>query len=404
MKDTVLGAYAGKPHKTRWTAPLLLSLVILGSVIAETGIVYVSPAETTVLLDESFTIDVELDENILNLKGYTLDIVFDSDLLQLDNVTEGPLLPLGGTTYFWWGTRGPDTVQVDAAILINGNSVDGPGIVAHLHFTANALGVSPVGIVNSELRDPDNQSIQHNSTGASVRVTREGNDCDYPYVIGSIPFWDDDTTCNYTNELEADTSCTGHNTYGNDVVYQFTPSVSGGWGFFVSVPFGMWNISLYVLSICDPLECLDGSDNYGPGSGEAIDVDMQADSTYYIIVDGRDSTDCGQYNFGMNFTGIHENLPPIGIGPSKLRVVPSVSNHAMDIRFDIEEPSNVDVRIFDRSGSLIREVLTQPTISGRQSVVWDTRDNLGHLVPKGAYFIQLRTETSISMMTVTVIR
>jgi hypothetical protein len=284
--------------------------------------------------------------------------------------------------------------------------VDGPGVVAELQFTAIALGTSPVDFSSSELRDPDNQSIPHNTGGASVRVTREGNDCDNPYVITEFPYFVDDTSCNYTNEIELDeTDCTGHTTYGADVVYQFTMP-GDGWGFFVDVPYAYWNTSLYILTQCDPPNCFVGSDQGEAGEGEAIyTTDLQGGVTYYIVVDGRDSTDCGEYNLGLQAQiGIEEGQPIVGIGPSGLMAVPSVSRDMVDIRFELGSPTPVELKVINQAGSLVREILSHSSMSGPQSYTWDTRNQYGRNVPMGTYFIHLRTSTSITYVTISVVR
>jgi hypothetical protein len=404
MKGNVLGKTLSNGSMFRVGA-LIAALIVAIPVMAEDGVVYISPLETTELVDETFQVTLEVDENVLGLKGYTIDLVYDSDLLQLDMVEEGALLPSAGQTYFWWGTRGSDTVQVDAAIFTDGCTVDGPGELAVLHFTGLDIGETPVAVENSELRDVLNQSIVHSNEDGIVTLTREGNSCDNPIVIDAVPFNQDSNTCVYTNEIDLDsTDCTGHTTSGPDVVYSFTPTGAGGWGFFVSVPFGYWNISLYVLSSCDPVVCEAGSDEYEAGSGEVVVTDMEENTTYYIVVDGRDPTDCGDYNFGMTFIGAMEDDRPVPQDPTRLSVVPSVGRGAMDVRFEIERGTRAEVRVFNRVGCLVRTLFSSSVDPGAHSIVWNTRDDEGQLVPHGTYFIQLQTDETISMRAVSVLR
>ncbi len=66
------------------------------------------------------------------------------------------------------------------------------------------------------------------------------------------------------------------------------------------------------------------------------------------------------------------------------------------LRFALETPDVVSVRVFDAGGRLLRTVL-EPTAltAGPRSVVWDGRDDAGRAVASGIYFVEVRTGAEI---------
>jgi flagellar hook assembly protein FlgD len=54
--------------------------------------------------------------------------------------------------------------------------------------------------------------------------------------------------------------------------------------------------------------------------------------------------------------------------------------------------SRIQLKIYDVTGSLVRD-FSQPLsdIGYRSSVIWDARDDNGHRVPAGVYFVKLYT-------------
>jgi len=70
---------------------------------------------------------------------------------------------------------------------------------------------------------------------------------------------------------------------------------------------------------------------------------------------------------------------------------PNPFNPMTNIGFDIPVPSVVSLRIYDISGKLVRELVSQASISaGRHVEVWDGLDSVGRQVSTGVYFYQLQ--------------
>ncbi len=136
----------------------------------------------------------------------------------------------------------------------------------------------------------------------------EGDSCFNPVVIPSN--W----TTTWTDETVRDTTDL-NNGYGlidynqcpgvgglevghtsNELVYEFTPALSGYYTFTVDADF--WG-SVYITSDCLDIDnnCLGGTfDNYYP-----VEVRLRAGETYYIIVDGDTGTTAGTFTMTVDY-------------------------------------------------------------------------------------------------------
>ena len=156
----------------RWKAvclPVLLA-VLLASTAGADPTVYIDPEVTEVLTGGDFWVDVSVDAELLGLTGYDLTIDYDEDVLEVLDVVEGALPQSSGESFFYW-TSGPSP---ESAIVINGavlgGSVDGPGVLARLHFSALGAGWSPLEFLAFELRDIENAPIPATAIGGHVIV------------------------------------------------------------------------------------------------------------------------------------------------------------------------------------------------------------------------------------------
>lgn len=75
--------------------------------------------------------------------------------------------------------------------------------------------------------------------------------------------------------------------------------------------------------------------------------------------------------------GLHDNYP-------------NPFNPTTTIRYDLPEPSQVHLTIYNQLGQPIRTLVSGEKSAGYQSVVWDGRNNAGQQVGTGIYFYQIR--------------
>lgn len=90
-------------------------------------------------------------------------------------------------------------------------------------------------------------------------------------------------------------------------------------------------------------------------------------------------------------TDVGQGLP--GPGPSpRLRGVPNPFNPSTTIRFELSRTGQVELRIFDVSGRLVRDLGAGWRETGPQRVRWDGRDDHGEAVATGVYLARLRLD------------
>lgn len=69
--------------------------------------------------------------------------------------------------------------------------------------------------------------------------------------------------------------------------------------------------------------------------------------------------------------------------------VPNPFNPVTRIQFSLPTASNVELRVFDMKGRLVRELINGQRASGWHQVVWDGADQVGQRVSSGTYFYRL---------------
>ena len=150
--------------------PVLLA-ILLASAAGADPTLYIDPALTEVLTGDDFWVDVSVNAELLGLTGYDLTIDYDESVLEVLGVVEGALPQSSGSSFFYW-TSGPspeNAIVINGAVL--GGSVDGPGVLARLHFSALGPVWSPLEFLTFELRDIENAPIPATAVGGHVIVT-----------------------------------------------------------------------------------------------------------------------------------------------------------------------------------------------------------------------------------------
>lgn len=78
-----------------------------------------------------------------------------------------------------------------------------------------------------------------------------------------------------------------------------------------------------------------------------------------------------------------------------LQNYPNPFNPNTTIRYEIPKSGNVDIRIFNINGQLVKTVENGFQATGTHTVVWDGRSNSGQSAASGVYICQVEFENSI---------
>jgi hypothetical protein len=87
-------------------------------------------------------------------------------------------------------------------------------------------------------------------------------------------------------------------------------------------------------------------------------------------------------------TGIKNEIiePPVISNPLKNH--PNPFQIETKIYWSVKTSSSVEIKIYDRAGSLVKNLFNGQSEPGNHSIVWDGKNNSGKEVNPGTYFIQ----------------
>jgi hypothetical protein len=74
---------------------------------------------------------------------------------------------------------------------------------------------------------------------------------------------------------------------------------------------------------------------------------------------------------------------------------PNPFNSESIISFNINETSNVQLKIYNTLGKEINILLNEELSPGKYDIIWDAKDKLGNSLPSGVYLIVLKTKNSV---------
>ncbi len=68
---------------------------------------------------------------------------------------------------------------------------------------------------------------------------------------------------------------------------------------------------------------------------------------------------------------------------------PNPFNPTTNIEYEISQPENIKINIYDVTGRLVKELVNENKNSGKYTATWNGRDNFGNVVASGSYFYQI---------------
>lgn len=145
--------------------------------VAATTTLYVDPSVTTVLIGETFSINITI-SSVVDLAGWEYKLCYLSSKLNGTSIVEGAFLKRAGSTYFtiinftdnYNATHG--FAWVSCVLLGVGPGASGSGALATMTFKAKQEGTTILHLADTMLVDskPDPQLIPHTTIDGSVTV------------------------------------------------------------------------------------------------------------------------------------------------------------------------------------------------------------------------------------------
>ncbi len=123
----------------------------------------------------------------------------------------------------------------------------------------------------------------------------------------------------------------------------------------------------------------------GNNSGSSVRVfDIDANGLSEVIISGNNQTRIYEYQVGIN------ELVNTNIQRVQFEVFPNPFRDILNIVFQNQEGCESAIEIYDVSGRLVRRY-RQPISTQQCRIPWDCKDNNGHKLPSGVYFVHLET-------------
>ncbi|MFY9611331.1 MAG: choice-of-anchor D domain-containing protein [Blastocatellia bacterium] len=225
-------------------------------------------------------------------------------------------------------------------------------------------------------------SPQQSGQGQYHFVLRKGlpaNDsCASPVVIepSRLPFQASATTFGATNDTNPGTPClrSAQSGGGPDVVYQFTPASGQNYDFTVT-PAANYDASLYVVTNCVNATGCRGMDLRGGGAPETLRRNLNAGTTYFIVIDG------SQGDFGDFMLTIVPTIPLAPPAPTNLTAT-AINSTRIDLVWQDNSGDEIGFRI---NRSLDGSNFTEIASVGANVTTFS--DN--NLSPSTTYFYQV---------------
>src|SRR5271169_127603 len=125
--------------------------------------------------------------------------------------------------------------------------------------------------------------------------------------------------------------------------------------------------------------------------------------TYYMNVrmKGGGSTsfpiqDIQKLTFSGTITGVgNERLSTVIKTFALLQNYPNPFNPTTTIEYQLPKTGDVEIKIFNINGQLVKTLESSHQVIGVHSVVWDGRNNRGQTVASGSYIYQIAFENSL---------
>lgn len=121
--------------------------------------------------------------------------------------------------------------------------------------------------------------------------------------------------------------------------------------------------------------------------------DFDNDGIVEICFDDYDnSTNSGKavvYSTGINLSSLEDGEKYLPVNFNLYQNYPNPFNPTTTIEYELNEFENVELKIYDSLGALVKVLVNQKQQKGKFKVIWDGRDERNSIVSTGVYLYEL---------------
>ena len=322
-------------------------------------------SKTPIHTGDTFTLDIRA-ENIFDLAGWQFDIAFDPAALEAVDVTEGNFLKTnGGSTFFQSGSIDNATGKITglSAARLSTQGVSGTGTLLQVTFKAKSAGETELALQNFQFGSVTGDSIP--AGPHQIRITVEGQiatgDVNRDGVVSIL-------------DLILVAQQLGRRVPAN------SPVDLNGDG---------------VVSILDLILAARAIGSTTASAAPAIGTESVDTAAIEAWIAQAQLEDDGSLAFKQGIENLERLLASlIPKETALLRNYPNPFNPETWIPYQLAEPAEVTLTIYDINGQLVRRLALGHQTAGMyrsrsRAAYWDGRNQLGEPVASGLYFYTL---------------
>ena len=312
---------------------------------------------------DTFTLDIRA-ENVTNLAGWQFNIAFDPAILEAIDVTEGSFLKTdGGTTFFQGGTidNAAGRIVGLSAARLSTQGVGGTGTLLQVRFKAKATGQTELALRNFEFAASTGDSIP--AGPHEIHITIEGR-----LATGDV---------NRDGRVSIIDLVLVAQQLGKRVPAGSPVDVNGDG----------------IVSILDLIRVAQGiAESLAAPSVRTESVDAATIEAW--IAQARLEDD-GSHPFKQGIENLERLLASLIPEETVLLAnYPNPFNPETWIPYQLAEPAEVTLTIYDMNGKVVRRLVLGHQAAGMyrsrsRAVYWDGRNQVGEPVASGLYFYTL---------------
>jgi len=122
-----------------------------------------------------------------------------------------------------------------------------------------------------------------------------------------------------------------------------------------------------------------------------IDNEIPCNGTYYywLQIEGQDGSVSYYGSIAVEVTNGNNPDIPIPLITALNNPFPNPFNPSLTIPFDLSKDGRVTIKIYNLKGQLIKNLVDEDKKASNYRIVWDGKDNNGHIVSAGTYIVRM---------------